>query len=51
MTPCEWYHERLLTDPGARAARDYLRQRGLHGDIARQFKLGWAPDDWDRLVP
>jgi len=46
----EWYHERLLKDPGARAARDYLRQRGLHGDIARQFKLGWAPDDWDLLA-
>jgi DNA primase len=46
----EWYHERLLTDPGARAARDYLRQRELHGDIARQFKLGWAPDDWDLLA-
>ncbi|MGA9279248.1 DNA primase [Ilumatobacter sp.] len=46
----EWYHERLLKDPEARAARDYLRDRGLHGDIARQFKLGWAPDDWDRLA-
>jgi len=46
----EWYHERLLNDPGARAARDYLRQRDLHGDIARQFKLGWAPDDWDLLA-
>ena len=45
----EWYHERLLKDPGARAARDYLRARGLGGDIARQFKLGWAPDDWDCL--
>jgi DNA primase len=45
----EWYHERLLKDPGARAARDYLRSRGLGGDIARQFKLGWAPDDWDCL--
>ncbi len=45
----EWYHERLLKDPDARAARDYLRARGLGGDIARQFKLGWAPDDWDRL--
>ncbi|MFK7918276.1 MAG: DNA primase [Ilumatobacter sp.] len=45
----EWYHERLLKDPGARAARDYLRERGLHGDVARQFKLGWAPDDWDLL--
>src|SRR6056297_1229336 len=45
----EWYHQRLLTHPDARAARDYLRRRGLAGDIARQFKLGWAPDDWDSL--
>ena len=45
----DWYHQRLLTDPGARPARDYLRRRGLAGEIARQFKLGWAPDDWDTL--
>ena len=45
----EWYHQRLLTSPDAKAARDYLRQRGLAGDIARTFKLGWAPDDWDAL--
>jgi len=46
----DWYHERLLTAPDARAARDYLRSRGLAGEIARQFKLGWAPDDWDTLA-
>ncbi len=45
----EWYHRRLLDDPGARPARDYLRSRGLAGDVARQFTLGWAPDDWDAL--
>ena len=45
----EWYHQRLLTAPDARAARDYLRSRGLAGDTARQFRLGWAPDDWDQL--
>jgi DNA primase len=45
----EWYHQQLLTSPGARSARDYLRQRGLAGDVARQFRLGWAPDDWDLL--
>ena len=45
----EWYHARLLGSPDARAARDYLRSRGLSGDIARNFKLGWAPDDWDQL--
>ena len=45
-----WYHEQLLTSPEARPARDYLRSRGLGGDVARQFRLGWAPDDWDALV-
>jgi DNA primase len=45
----DWYHDRLLNSPDARAARDYLRNRGLSGDVARQFRLGWAPDDWDSL--
>lgn len=49
-TAVEWYHQRLLDDPAARPARDYLRSRGLAGDVARQFKLGWAPDDWDALA-
>ena len=35
--------------PTRAPARDYLRSRGLAGDVARQFKLGWAPDDWDAL--
>ena len=34
----EWYHQRLLESPDARPARDYLRRRGLAGDIARQFQ-------------
>ena len=45
-----WYHQRLLTAPDARPARDYLRSRGIDGDVARRFRLGWAPDDWDALV-
>ena len=48
-TAVEWYHHRLLESPDARAARDYLRRRGLAGDVARTFKIGWAPDDWDAL--
>ncbi len=48
-TAVDWYHDRLLNDPGARTARDYLRSRGLAGDVARTFKIGWAPDDWDAL--
>jgi DNA primase len=45
----DWYHTRLLEAPDARLARDYLRSRGLAGDVARSFKIGWAPDDWDAL--
>ncbi len=46
----EWYHDRLLTSPDAAPARAYLRKRGLDGDLVRQFKIGWAPDDWDQLA-
>ena len=45
----EWYHQRLLNSPDARSAREYLRDRGLAGDVARQFRLGYAPDEWDAL--
>jgi DNA primase len=49
-TAVDWYHRRLLEDPAARPARDYLRSRGLSGDVAREFRLGWAPDEWDALA-
>ena len=46
----EWYHQRLLTAPDAGQARGYLRQRGYDGDVVRQYKIGWAPDEWDALA-
>jgi DNA primase len=45
-----WYHESLLSSPGAGHARDYLRSRGYDGEVVRQFRLGWAPDDWDAMA-
>jgi DNA primase len=45
-----WYHESLLSAPSAGPARDYLRSRGYDGAVVRQFRLGWAPDDWDALT-
>ena len=45
----DFYHQRLLNDPAARPARDYLRSRGYDGDVAGQFQVGWAPDDWSLL--
>lgn len=31
-------------------AIDYLKQRGLSGEIARTFQLGYAPDSWDFIL-
>ncbi len=44
-----WYHDRLLSAPDGGRARDYLRSRGYDGEVVRQFRLGWAPDEWDAL--
>jgi DNA primase len=41
-----FYRDRLKTE---RAAIDYLKGRGLTGEIARQFGLGFAPDEWNAL--
>lgn len=45
----QWYHELLLSSPAAADARAYLRSRGIDGDLAREFHLGWAPRGWDSL--
>ncbi len=31
-------------------AIDYLKQRGLSGNIAKQFQIGYAPDGWNFLI-
>jgi DNA primase len=41
-----FYREQLKTSP---KAIDYLRARGLTGEIAAKFGLGYAPDDWQGL--
>jgi DNA primase len=35
---------------GARRAVEYLKGRGLTGEIAAKFGLGYAPDDWQGLA-
>lgn len=37
------FYEAELLASGGRAARDYLKGRGLDGASARQFRLGYAP--------
>ena len=47
----DFYHEKLIDmeNPDARPAREYLKQRGLGGDIAEKFSIGWGSDSWDSL--
>jgi DNA primase len=42
-----WYQQRLKEHP---AAVEYLKQRGVSGEIARDFSIGYAPAGWDRLL-
>ncbi|MDZ4255252.1 MAG: DNA primase, partial [Sulfuritalea sp.] len=41
-----FYREQLKTSP---KAVDYLKNRGLSGEIAAKFGLGYAPDGWQGL--
>ncbi|MEE4184559.1 MAG: DNA primase, partial [Gammaproteobacteria bacterium] len=41
------YREQLRTTP---AAIEYLKQRGLDGNTAARFMIGYAPDRWDFIL-
>lgn len=44
-----WYKEQLRHHATRQRAVEYLKQRGLSGEIARDFGLGYAPPGWDNL--
>ncbi len=44
------YQEQLRQHALRARAVDYLRGRGLTGEIARRFGLGYAPPGWDHLL-
>ncbi|MGH8352841.1 MAG: DNA primase [Pseudomonas sp.] len=46
----EFYRQALKSHPTRRAAVEYLKGRGLSGEIARDFGLGFAPPGWDHLL-
>ena len=41
------YQQQLKT---SERAINYLKQRGLSGEIAKRFKIGYAPEGWDFLI-
>jgi DNA primase len=45
------YYVRLLWEsPEAAGAREYLASRGLSEAVAREFRVGFSPEGWDRVV-
>ncbi|GGK02225.1 DNA primase [Pseudomonas matsuisoli] len=45
-----YYRQALKQHPTRKAAVEYLKGRGLSGEIARDFGLGFAPPGWDNLL-
>lgn len=46
----QFFQQQLRQHPQASQAVDYLKQRGLSGEIARDFGIGFAPPGWDSLI-
>ena len=44
-----YYRQQLTQHAQAARGTDYLKGRGLTGEIAAQFELGFAPPGWDNL--
>jgi DNA primase len=44
-----FYRQQLRQHAQAARATDYLKGRGLSGEVAAQFELGFAPPGWDNL--
>jgi DNA primase len=42
----DWYKAQLKAAP---RAIDYLKSRGLTGEVAKRYSLGYAPDGWQGL--
>ncbi len=45
-----FYQLQLRQHSGRQRAVDYLKKRGLSGEVARDFALGYAPAGWDNVL-
>jgi DNA primase len=46
----EWFQNNLLKKDLAKAARDYLKKRGIDQAVAKNWQIGFAPEEWDALL-
>jgi DNA primase len=45
-----YFRQQLRHSPARQHAVNYLQKRGLSGEIARDFGIGYAPPGWDNLL-
>ncbi|OFZ54263.1 MAG: DNA primase, partial [Bdellovibrionales bacterium RIFOXYB2_FULL_36_6] len=50
QTVMAYYHDFLKEQQKADRARNYLKKRGISGDIIQEFKLGYSPEGWETIV-
>ncbi len=46
----EFYSRQLRQHPDSKKAIEYLKNRGISGEIAAEYELGFAPPGWDSLM-
>ncbi len=45
----EWFHRNLMRTEAGAPAREYLKRRGITGEVAKAWQIGYAPDEWQAL--
>ena len=45
----DFYEQQLKNHPEADSAKQYLKNRGLTGEIAKRFQIGFVADSWDTI--
>lgn len=48
-TAASLFYQEQLQLPAAQIGRDFLTKRGFDRDAAKNFNVGYAPDEWDSL--
>ena len=46
----QYFQKQLRQHSDAQTAVNYLKERGLSGEVAKDFGIGFAPDGWDNLL-
>jgi len=50
LARCSLFFQQQLKLESSKQAVDYLKNRGLSGEIAKQYGVGYIPDGWDNLL-